>query len=63
MKLTVRQRADHNILSGDARAVFVVCHNPETVLCKLPEARHGVGQTRDVHVLQKKHKHQLLKGP
>lgn len=62
MKLTVRQRSDHNILSGDAGAVFVIRHHPKTVLRKLLEARHGVGQTRDVHVLQKKHKqHQLLK--
>lgn len=53
MKLTVRQRSDRNVVGGDARAVFVVRHHPETVLCELLELRHGVGQTRDVHVLQK----------
>lgn len=51
-QLTVGQRADDDVVGGDARAVLVVGHNAEAVLRVLLQPRHGVGLSVHVHVLQ-----------
>lgn len=51
-QLTVRQGADYDVLSGDAWAVLVVGHHPETVFSVLLQPSHGVGLTVYVDVLK-----------
>lgn len=51
--LTVRQRADDDVLSGDARAVLVVGHHTEAVLGVLLQPGHGVSLTINVNILKK----------
>lgn len=50
--LTVRQGADGDVLSGDARPVLIVGHHTETVLRVLLQSSHGVGLTANVQVLK-----------
>lgn len=52
--LTIRQRANGHIVSGDPRPVLVVGHHTETVLCVLLQACHGVGLNVNVNVLKEK---------
>lgn len=52
--LTVRQGANDNVLSGDARTVSVVGHHTETVLCVLLQPRHAVRLAVYVNILNEK---------
>lgn len=52
--LTVRQGANDNVLSGDARTVPVVGHHTETVLCVLLQPRHAVRLAVYVNILNEK---------
>lgn len=60
--LTVRQRADRDVLRGDARAVLVVGYNTEAVFCVLLQAGHGVRLTVHVNVLDEGKTHTLIHG-
>lgn len=50
--LTIRQRSDHDIISGDAGAVLVVCHHTEAVLGVLLQAAESVRLAVRVDVLE-----------
>lgn len=50
-QLTVRQRADREVLGGHAWTVLVVGHNTEAVFGVLLEASHGERLRVHVHVL------------
>lgn len=52
--LTVRQGANDNVLSGDARTVPVVGHHTETVLSVLLQPRHAVRLAVYVNILNEK---------
>lgn len=50
-QLTIRQRADCDVLRGDAWTVLVVGYNTEAVFCVLLQAGHGVRLSVHVNVL------------
>lgn len=52
--LTVRQSANDDVLSGDARTVPVVGHHAETVLRVLLQSRHAVRLAIYVNILNEK---------
>lgn len=53
ISLTIRQGADHHILSGDPWSVLVVGHHTKTVLRIFLQSCHGVRLTVDIHVLKR----------
>lgn len=59
---TVRQRADGDVLGGDAGAVLVVGYHTEAVLGVLLQAGHGVGLSVHVHVLNEGGGNTVVKG-
>lgn len=53
-RLTVRKCPDHDVLRGDPRAVLVVGHHAEAVLCVLLQSSHGVRLAVYVNILKHK---------
>lgn len=49
--LTIRQSSNNDILRRNSRAVFIVGHNSETILCVFLQTVYRVGKGSNVNVL------------